>query len=385
MRPDLIDQVKAHGTAGVARAFGFTVSPDPGRPPRWVSPCPACGEATRHHKTKDRRGAVGLTRDAAGWRCFQCDASGDAFGFAAWAELKRAPRRGDARAVLEVCAGLGLCDDPTGKAAARGVVRRMPSPPPVEAPRLERPPAGELAALWRCAQPLAEVSSRDPARAYLEARGFAPDRLAWAGDMVRVLSTDAGPPGWWPAPWCSTWPVVFPAYDALGRMVSIHARAVSKMAEPKTRWPKGYAAGGLLFADETARTFLQAGGDVAAIAGLEAVVIAEGATDTLKLAQVLEGSPVTWGVLGYTSGSGPALEHIAWPSTLPCLVAVDDDDAGDAYAVEVRRALRGVPMFRVRPPSKRHDGRKGADWADLADELAREILADVARWEVLRD
>jgi hypothetical protein len=190
-------------------------------------------------------------------------------------------------------------------------------------------------------------------------------------------------PAWWPAAWRSTWPLVFPAYDATGDLASLHARAITIGAEPKTRWPRGCSLGGVLFADSMGRDFLRLWRVPEQLAGLEAVVVAEGATDTLKVAQVLEGSAATWGVLGYVSGSKQALGRITWPAWLPCLIAVDDDPAGDAYACEIRQALHRALVYRVRAPISRMGERKAADWTDLDDTLVRETLANVARWEVL--
>src|SRR5258708_3596050 len=98
--------VRAQGVVRVAQAFGL----QRGRG-RSLSPCPACLQPTRHRKTGDERGALGLTSEGQGFRCFQCDTSGDAVTVAAlvvtgeptpgrerWAEVRRA------------CAELGLCD-----------------------------------------------------------------------------------------------------------------------------------------------------------------------------------------------------------------------------------------------------------------------------------
>lgn len=48
-----------------------------------VSPCPACGAETRG--STDRRGPIGVNSEGTGWRCFQCDASGDALQLASFA------------------------------------------------------------------------------------------------------------------------------------------------------------------------------------------------------------------------------------------------------------------------------------------------------------
>jgi hypothetical protein len=337
MMPNRIEQVKAHGVARVARAFGFTVAPDPttGRPPQWLSPCPSCGEATRHHKTKDRRGAVGPTRDGGGWRCFQCDASGDAFGFAAWAVLKRAPRRGEAREVLEVCAGLGLCDGADGKAAARSVARRTPSVPPTEPPRLERPPEGELAALWEACYRLDAVPSNlDPrwtgeARAYLGGRGLDVGVLA-SMELCRILPPPSVItwPRWWPHR-SKVRRLAMPMFDANGAMASMQARAIVD-ATPKDMNARGFSVAELVFACPLGRAFLA--GDCR---DLEAVITVEGLTDVLKVASRVYLSGRRRAVLGVVSGSAPLVGRVDWPPGVPCWVGTDDDDQGEKYAAQI--------------------------------------------------
>lgn len=378
---DRIADVKSLGIPAVARAFEYQVTSKLG-----VTPCPACGATVRQHRTARRNAPpVDVRPDGVVFVCRECDTGGSAFDFAALAVLGHRAQRHEFGAVLRGCASRGLCAPLEGEPATT-VCRTAPrrTPPILASPEL--PPAHEVAALWESCEPLRELDRSHAARAYLEARGFSSERLAWAGDLARVMAPNATMPTWWPSTWCSTWPVVVPAFNWAGSLVTLHARAVTKHADPKTRWPRGCSASGVLFADGTGRDFLRAKGDVAALGGLEAVVVVEGATDTLKVAQVLERSPVTWGVLGYTSGSKQAVERIAWPASIPCVVAVDDDDAGDTYAVELRRALPGVRMYRVRPPVPRQpDGKKGADWTDLADEVVRDSLGNVAGWEVLRD
>lgn len=352
MSGDRIADVKAHGVARVARAFGFTVMPDPtsGQPPKAVSPCPACGDHTRHHKTKDRRGAVGLTRNGAGWRCFQCDASGDAFGLAAWAVLKRAPRRGDARQVLAACVGLGLCDDLTGDTSARGVVRRTAFAPRPEAPHPERPPRDELAALWDASHRLDAVpSDLDPewtgeARAYLAGRGLDVGILATL-DMARVLPppTRIAWPAWWPYT-SKVWRAAVPLFDAAGTMVSMQARALTD-ARPKDRNARGYSVAELVFASPLGRAFLA--GDREGL-GLEAVVITEGLTDTLKVAAWLHLQRRRVAVLGVVNGSAPLFAAVNWPTRLPCWIATDADETGATYARKLLEHLpEHVPCERI--------------------------------------
>ncbi len=98
--------------------------------------CPACGAQKRHTKTGDKRGAVGIRRDGLGWRCFSCDASGDALNLVAY-----------------VLAGCRLRDaDSDGRAKVRawfeaeyGTASAPPAPRPAPAPAAPNyPPAAEV-------------------------------------------------------------------------------------------------------------------------------------------------------------------------------------------------------------------------------------------------
>lgn len=113
---------------------------------------------------------------------------------------------------------------------------------------------------------------------------------------------------------------------------------------------------------------------------------AKEAAEEEELACALEGADATFATLGYVAGSQRALERVDWPAEVPCLVAVDDDEAGDKYAAGVRKALDGrVRVWRVRTPQGRDgEGRKRGDWSDLPDSDVMTAMADPARWEVCR-
>ena len=189
---------------------------------------------------------------------------------------------------------------------------------------------------------------------------------------------------WWPPDWLHRFPLLFPAYDALGVLRSIHARALAVEGDRKSTWPLRCRSSALILADTVGLEFLRFCARGHQPNGLEAIVIAEGATDTLKLAQVLEGNASTIGVLGYESGSKNAIRGIHWPAGVPCIVATDDDATGDRYASEIRRALDWtVNVFRVKPPLGRdHTGSKLGDWSDLPDSEVLAALTNPARWEV---
>lgn len=78
MNGDWFSQVRAHAVTAVGVAFGLTKTRG-----RGLSPCPACSAGKRHPSRGDQRGAVGVRGDELGWRCHECDTSGDAVTLAA--------------------------------------------------------------------------------------------------------------------------------------------------------------------------------------------------------------------------------------------------------------------------------------------------------------
>jgi hypothetical protein len=372
--------VRLLGVRRVASALGFE-SGHHGPVGGFIRPCPACGAGNRHASRGDKRGAIGLTTEGLGWRCHECGAGGDAVTFAAWAITQRA-KPADWRAVRE---GLQHC--------LSGVVASPVPPSPRPAPEPVYPPGAELRAFWDSAHSLeAILPNVDPAwcgdaRKYLASRGLSAQWLAQDGSAARIGTLRPSDcPSWWPASRLPTWRLLLPAYNARGELVTIQGRSIRHQSEPKTLWPKGYSTAGVLFADPHGVTFLRNWQAAGAMGGLEAVVVVEGATDTLKLTQVLTQSTSTIATLGYVAGSQAALRKIAWPAAVPCVVAVDDDTTGDAYCAQIRAALPvAVPVFRIRPPQGRDAvGRKLSDWCDLTDPEVDERVTDHRHWQVVQ-
>ena len=338
MRHDRIGQVKALGVAAVAKALGFELDRR-GERSSAVRGCPACRQTTRHQKSHDRRGAVGLTPNGMGWRCFQCDVSGSALDFASWASTGRRLSRDVMPAVLRACANAGLCDDLARAASGWPVTRRPPVAQPIEPPRLERPPAGEVAALWAASYRLDAVPSDinpawgGEARAYLGRRRYDVG-IAARLDLARVLPppTRFAWPSWWTYD-SKTWRVVMPLFDASGALVSLQARAIID-ATPKDRNARGYAMGELAFACPLGRAFLA--GDVV---GIKTVTVVEGLTDVFRLTTHMWLKGDGHAVLGVVSGSAPMFSRIAWPVGVPCWVATDNDAQGDRYADAIVHAI----------------------------------------------
>ena len=107
-------------------------------------PNPACAAVRRHCKRGDKRGAVGIRRDGLGWRCFTCNAAGDALDFVAYALAGCRLRDADADGRAKVRAWFE---------AEYGVASAPPAPRPAPAPAAppNYPPAAEVRRLLeRC-------------------------------------------------------------------------------------------------------------------------------------------------------------------------------------------------------------------------------------------
>jgi 5S rRNA maturation endonuclease (ribonuclease M5) len=375
------DELKAWPVAYVAGRFGLEVV----RRAADVSfPCPACAKDLRHSRGADPRKAVKVLPDNRWW-CEPCSAAGDVVALAAAIVTKTpSPERDRWRDVRAACVSVGLV---MGEPLERPSIAYTPPPPPSPQTVIERPPAHELATLWNACGPVSLVSS---AGRYLASRGLmgqglhGVDPMRWADVVREAPAALPAPVEWWTGAWLRRWPLVFPAYDGNGRLASIQARAIDRTAEPKTRWPYRRSASGLLFADVMGVGFLRSRADGVSVEGLDGVVIVEGATDTLKMARVVEAADATLAVLGYAAGSKHALAQLDCPLTVPFIVATDDDEVGDRYAREVRQALDWrVPVFRMRTPQGRNaDGSKVADWSDCTDADVLEALETSSRWEV---
>ncbi|WNG28420.1 hypothetical protein F0U62_33755 [Cystobacter fuscus] len=301
---------------------------------------------------------MGLTPDGLGWRCHVCDAHGDAVTLAAWVVAQR-PSPNDWKPIRDALAGI-----------LSAPLAPSPRMSPVSPATLARPPRAELEALWSASLPLDAVpSDLEPSwtgdvRAYLCQRGF---DVGWlttpaARGLARVLPPpERFPfPPWWPySP--EVYRLALLGFAPDGTVATIQARAIraNLPAQDKTRNPRGFSYAGTLFADDHGREFLQAVRGRGPWSELEAVVIAEGLTDTLKLVQVAQHHERSWGVLGMVSGSASAFRALStWPESVPCWVATDGDDAGDRYASQVREALPPhVTVERVNFTSRQEGSR----------------------------
>jgi hypothetical protein len=192
------------------------------------------------------------------------------------------------------------------------------------------PDRGEVMGLLRACRPIETV----------------PEVAAWCvagglpGRVPAAVLPDVYPwPAWWPFRG-RPWRLVASMVDAAGVVRSMHGRATEPVENGKTRWPMDRRATGLLFADPwVGRPMLR---------GLVAptrVVVAEGMTD--YLAAACRYARRDTAVLGASAGGFLALGMAAIPKSAVVYAWTDPNAAGDRYAAEIVRALRGWNVQRV--------------------------------------
>jgi len=348
--------------ADVADALGMEAGPN-----RSLVPCPACGAEVRSTKDRRGRGPVGVTGDGNGWRCHRgnCGAGGDgvalvAFHLGAARDSNGRPIMDDRwRRVREWYADRQWCE------SHRDYRPRPPSPRPRRTSRPlseaidpvapTRPPVEEVKALWAACRPVDATSAGDnPAELwpslYLMDRCFHPTALAPL-DIVRVAPLRYPWPKWWPSSWARHWRLVIRAFEPDGTPASLHARAVPAYDDdarpgdeprPKTRWPFGCSATGLLFADPLGLALLRGEGPNE----LRKVWIVEGLTDLASAAIEATGLPEPRAVLGAAQGGFSALAKVRWPDNVTIYAATDNDEKGNRYAKEIAETLAPRHVYR---------------------------------------
>lgn len=346
------ERVTGRGVLSVARALGLDVTP-----PRGSSggalPCPACSAVKRHTKSGDRRLAAGVTRDGSGWRCFQCDASGDALDLVAYRlRGERYRDLGDAGRddVRAWCAH--EWSDVAELLESRERGRPAPVLPPL--PRVERVAEGaepvyrtaEALELWRACVPIsadAEVLHYLTAPRAEGGRGLRNARKL-SGNVCRALPLDvrpswtthqpdkSEPPATPPATWAETGHrLVVPLFDAHGAMRSVLARAVRP--SPRKSTAKGDRAG-LIMANGLARVVLEHGALPEGAVPLR-VVVAEGEIDFLTCVARGTGEAV----LGMFAGSWSTEIAARIPDGAKLAVRTHNDKDGTKYAQTIVDSL----------------------------------------------
>ena len=284
-------------------------------------PCPACGRDDRNHPSVTAR------HGGAGWMCAGCKATGDVIQLAAWRITGTARPAGSSWGeVRSWFAAQGWC-------SGDGAVGSWVAPPRREVPKLPYPDRDELLSLLRACRPVEDVRE---VKAWCEARGI-------VGRVHGAVLPDVHPwPAWWPFR-ARPWRLVCPMVDAMGAVTSIHARATEdEGGRGKTRCPFERRGDGLFFADPlVARPMLRAQATPAR------VVVVEGITDYLAAARHATQDNGGTAVLGGISGSFGAMAQACIPEAATVYAWTDADEAGDRYATEIARALKGRDVRRI--------------------------------------
>lgn len=358
-RREWVAEVHGRGVLAVGTSLGLDALPG-----RSLGPCPACGARTRHPRRRDQRGALGARPDGRGWRCFECDASGDAVTLAAWLVCgKGSPDPGGWREVHHACSAQGLCVPPDGEPGGPQRMRRVvvpagsPSPPPPL-----RPPQGEVAEVWERARPVFDDAE---ARAWLEqARGLDAAQVT-DFDLARVLPRGVQTPAWayfGRRSWSLSHRLLVPLFGSAGRLESLHARALGCAADgPKAVSPRGCSTCGLVMADSLgqlllARRPLASGTPPCRKVVRVGLVLTEGVPDFLTVAthasDANEDAPA---VMGIVSGSWTKAMAAQVPDGATLVIATHVDAAGEKYARRIQKSLHArqlqgtVRLRRWRP------------------------------------
>ena len=319
---DAFQAIAAKGIEVIARSHGITVVSNS------FSPCPACGSVTRHTKRKDKRLACVIVQSGNGWLCLQCNAKGDSVDL--FARLHNHGKRPSSKDEWRNVLGAFL--------STAWVSPATPTPPRPQSPQdgaarglpvgLMRPSHLEIRALWD------KSYTVPPEGAYPWLAEKFPNytiaEIIEAG-IARWLPRDTEL-AWWP--WQHRYLAML-AFDSKGYIQSLHGRVAGVVPpdKPKSRFPKGYSASGLVLANKTAVSWMKGKMKV------DSVVIAEGLTSTLATTMAMRKTDKwDWAVIGYTSGSGSAMKDMPWTNQT-VYILTDNDSAGNAYADKISQAL----------------------------------------------
>lgn len=357
-----IDRARDLPAAEAARKLGYEVRRSASSE---HTKCPACGTERRHRKSRDRRGSVGFPRSKPfAWHCFTCDVGGDAIDFvsyhvggARYRDLE-AGRRDEVRQFFEPYGSVTVHIP-----AATRLPRSAQSPAWENADTIY-PPVGEVESFWGSCVRIDE-SSR--AADYLAFRGITDLSLLVEHDACRALPSSSLLPAWASVggrQWSDTHHlVVVPLYDWHGQMRSVLSRSVERTPVLKTAAATGYQRRGLVMAATHARQMLATGPS----RGFHLherfkLSVWEGEIDYLRAVSLgfdaaLDPLPGEYrpsavrGCMGIFSGSFTRDIASRVPSQTHVVLATDDDEQGDAYAVKIQELLaQRVTYERFRAP-----------------------------------
>jgi hypothetical protein len=350
--PPWVEQSRAAPVKEVAAELGIR------KPARGgLGPCPMCDAEQR--SSSDKRGPI-VVSDR-GWQCIACNITGDTVNMVSFHKFKKS---------LKEC-GRDQCDEVRTWFSDRGWAQRSvtgeptsqrgaPVPPaqqqkdeePVEP---ERIPEAEIRALWSTTMSVADV---EEVRAFIQSRGWDCKDVVALGFVRSTAGEDVvNWPAWWPPTRAKSWRLMVPAFNAAGKLCSVHARSVSldmPKGLPKTLWPKGFSSSGLIMADKEGLSLLRRS------AKMDALIVCEGITDLIstsihkKRSKIF--SPSKIAVLSCTNGGFASLRDIDLDPNTKVFVATDEGDkdgTGDRYATEVATALYGRTRVMRLPLSRK--------------------------------
>ncbi len=142
-----IDDAHERDPLRVASALGLEVREARGANGGAFGPCPSCKAKRRHPNHKDRRLACGVRQDGNGWRCFECDASGDQVDLVAFVREGERFAKLDQEAKRRVSEWFGVDRPVRDRAPASSPSRSHQSSPGTE-PARNVLDASELADVW---------------------------------------------------------------------------------------------------------------------------------------------------------------------------------------------------------------------------------------------
>ncbi len=329
LRPTWIEELREQPLADAALAAGMQEFPGHS----W-SPCLSCGAETRGGHDR-RRGPIGVRPDGSGWCCHVCKVTGDVVTLAALAATGD-PRPSDWTPVREWAEAQGLC-------ASRGSTTRIVAPRPRPARRDPRPvtypPPDEVLDTWEHA---ISVTDDDEVVRWCWSRDLDPMWIA-DYDLARAIRVTTTLPSWggtggtW-GEWRFTGHrLIVRAWDAAGRLTSLHARYI-RTDEPRSKalWPRGHSMSGLVLCDSPA--LLR--GELVDGYYPQQVIVAEGVPDWLTWAlHYSDGDEDCPLVLGVTSGGWSQALADRIPDGTEIVVATHDDEAGNGYATQIIQTI----------------------------------------------
>lgn len=345
-----IEQARQVSLQAAAQDAGLTVARNS------MAPCPMCGAVTRG--SRDKRGPIGFSRDGYGWMCHRCGAKGDVIDLVSITSCGNLFRNIDKlqqRSVRAWFSKRGACPPPNGQDfEATQPVRQLPKRDPQQPTQNnERPPKEELKALWASTHSIVDGLDLPPEFSdnlddWMIRKEFSPI-LCSRLNIVRILPTPTqfNWPGWWPKSWSNDYRLVAPAYEMDGTFASIHARTCrDQEGKPKTRWPKGCKAGGLLMANPMAVKMMR--GDPLDFQGdVPGLLVCEGFTDFLRAALTAMNEGLLLPIIAGTSGCFRHLREAKIPEGLNIFIATDPDEKGEEYADIISKQLAAHPIYRL--------------------------------------